>query len=264
MITSMKPIPPLSETSAKNIRRLLLKKHRDQSGKYLIEGARLVADAIDRQATIETIVLTERYWLKNEKTVESLRRLNCFIAKEKTFDRLSDTQTNQGILAIVNQRKIEEPEFTPAFCNENPILLALDTISDPGNAGTIFRTADWFGVKTVVMNTGCVEAHNPKVVRATMGSIFDLNIYEGADLIGILPKIKECGYVVVGTSGEGSTDFAPLKGKSVALMIGSEVAGLSHALISHADHVVTVPKKGRGESLNAAVAAGILLSKLTE
>jgi TrmH family RNA methyltransferase len=155
------------------------------------------------------------------------------------------------------------PEFRIAG-DSAPIVL-LDSIRDPGNLGTIIRTAEWFGVKKLICSTDCVETYNPKVVQSAMGSLFRMSTYRG-DLSAFIATLKkEGGYQVFGADLAGEPlSNAPSKDK-IALVIGSESHGISQEVLQVVDHKVLIAKGASSstESLNAAVACGILLSQLT-
>lgn len=185
-----------------------------------------------------------------------------YLASEIQMHQLSDTEQSQGILAAM------PADVQPLSALYNPEkttpVIALDRISDPGNLGTICRCADWFGVRHVVMNAACVEWHNPKSVRGSMGSVFRVTGHENTDLPEFISAMRKHGYAVYAavTEENAPSVFQTPSVKSV-LVIGSEAHGIHPDILKHCTQPVRIPRYGSAESLNAAVACGILLNDLS-
>lgn len=175
--------------------------------------------------------------------------------------KLAGTVSSSGVVALVRWSPLEFPTFAGRMAAPGPGLVAvLDSINDPGNAGTVIRTGDWFGVRGVLFGSESVEPSNPKLVRSTMGSLFHLPVSVSDNLSGSLGELRRSGFVTVGAvlSGEDAVDFRwP---ERVALVIGNEANGISAGVADELDHKVCIPSYGRAESLNAAAAFAVLVS----
>jgi TrmH family RNA methyltransferase len=185
---------------------------------------------------------------------------NIVEAPPRDFERVSDTVQSQGILAAVrwNDARADALHF-----GDRATVLALDAVSDPGNVGTVIRTAAWFGVSAVILGAGCADLLNPKTVRATMGGIFQLPVCRNENLIDALSRLKLLGFRVTPATMDGQTDWRGWANNARSvLVLGSEARGVSEEICRLADQRVTIPRRGAGESLNVAVSAGILLSAL--
>ncbi len=250
----------LSKQKLTEFSRLKEKKYRKEFGQFLIEGTRLFQEFLNSRFELSWIVITDSFQKKFGELVKPIQRHyaeQCFLSTEDKLAKISDTENAQGIVAAV--KKPSQSEF---FWNaESKTVLVCDRISDPGNLGTIMRNADWFGVKEVLLSASCVEAYNPKVVRATMGSIFRLNIFEQQDLSRILKSAKSEGYTTLAADATGDEIIKHVK--KTVLILGSEANGISSELLALSDRRVAIARIGGGESLNASVASGILLHELT-
>jgi TrmH family RNA methyltransferase len=144
------------------------------------------------------------------------------------------------------------------------LIVALDNISDPGNAGTIIRNCDWFGIKELILGENCVELYNPKVLRASMGSVFHLEISETQNLIDTLKKLKEKGYSIICTDMKGENVFKYYLGEKSIIIFSNEAAGPSQEILNLADKKITIPQIGNAESLNVASASAVILAEFTK
>lgn len=239
----------------KLLRSLQRKKGRKETGLYFVEGVRMVEEALRwRGSDIEAVIVSESFEEKNRNFVYSLDESGktVYTAKESLFAEVCNTETPQGIGAIL---KIPS-EVELAEQNANFILI-LDGVSEPGNLGTIIRTAEAAGVDVVILTKGCADLYNPKVVRATMGSLFRVPCVIDADSTAIT-MLKNDGFTVIATALNDSVEIssARISGKR-ALVIGSEAFGVSEEVLSLSDIKVRIPMAGEVESLNAGVAAGI-------
>lgn len=253
-------------TSTKNSRvkewgSLKQKKFRDQKGLYLIEGTRLVGDALRAAAPVQTL-LVSREKMDSGKLDEVINRayslgVELIEVTDAVIEHVTDTKTPQGVVAIVEKYKHHINDYIKG--KKDGLYVALDQIQDPGNLGTMIRTADAVGATGVFVGSGSVDLYNPKVVRATMGSLFHLPIFE-RDLPSVLSLLKKEGIQIIGTNAHtGQSVYDSDLTGGIALLIGSEAHGLSPGLQDILDREVVLPMPGQAESLNAAVAAGVIL-----
>ena len=182
----------------KHIRKLKEKKYRDEYNEYVIEGVKLIKEAIEENANIKTIVACDDC-VKNEeidqKVMYEIAKFNCIYAEEKVFKSISDVQNHQGLLAVMSKEKEKDKiDFS------EDLIVVLDDIQDPGNLGTILRTIDSAGLKQIIVSKKSGDVYNPKVVRSTMGAILRVNVIESPNLIDTLIEIKKHKLEIVATS----------------------------------------------------------------
>ena len=247
------------------LRSLRTRKGRDETGLFLVEGVRLCSELIPAKARVEIALVAEGRDQSGalEEQAAQLASAGAQIIRAplRDFERISDTVNSQGILAAARWEELA-PEAL-RFPGERATVLALDGVSDPGNVGTVIRTAAWFGVSAVLLGEGCADLLNPKTVRATMGGIFQLPICRDVTLKDESARLKRLGFRVTAATMDGSPDWSGwAKNPHSALILGGEARGVSEELRRLADQRVTIPRRGAGESLNVAVSAGILLSAL--
>ncbi|ARU59654.1 hypothetical protein CBW65_00290 [Tumebacillus avium] len=252
-------------TSVKNNRvkdwaALKQKKYRSQTGLYIAEGTRLVEDAVASGAPIDAILLSgDLQSGRFDKIINGLASLGTQVYEvaEQVMEHISDTKTPQGVIAVIRQLEGDPNDFLDN--KTNPLYLVLDGIQDPGNLGTMIRTADAVGATGVFLGKTCVDLYNPKVVRATMGSMYHLPVFE-VDLELFLPAMKRQGITVVGTAIDADkTVFQHDFTQGTALVIGSEAHGLSAAMADAVDQNISLPMPGKAESLNAAIASSVMM-----
>lgn len=229
------------------------KKYRNEAGVFLVEGRKMLEEALKVEADIINIIATEHFFsIWNKEPNEELK----VVASSKDMERISNLKNPPKVIAVIKQFR-----HKPVDINSD-IIVALDTINDPGNLGTIIRTCDWFGVNSILCSDDCVELYNTKVVQASMGSIFRVNVKYG-DLQTELAELKN-GHsfqlVLADANGE-SIYINTLKGK-IILLLGSESHGVSEDLFSLATKTIAIPKFGKAESLNVSIANAIILSEL--
>ena len=246
------------------LRSLRTRKGREETGLFLVEGVRLCSELIPAKARVEIVLVAEGQTsgaLGEQAAQLASAGAEIIQAPLRDFERVSDTVNSQGILAAARWDDLS-PEAL-RFPDAGAVVLALDGVSDPGNAGTVIRTAAWFGVSAVLLGQGCADLLNPKAVRATMGGIFQLPICRDVKLAEELSRLKRSGFHVTAATMDGSPDWSGwAKNPRSALILGSEAHGVSEELCRLADRRITIPRRGAGESLNVAVSAGILLSAL--
>ena len=236
----------LSKRELKILRSLRQKKFRNEHGKFLVEGEKLVQEAIESDFEVEAVYHGQS---QAPPTPSSFAVQE---VSQKELSQISSMKNPPGIMALV---KIPNESFQ---ISSNKIL-AVEDINDPGNLGTILRIADWFGIETVLCSEETVDEFNPKVIQSSMGSIFRTRLAR-VDLTEKIEKLKAKGYSIVGAEMSGKKldrDTIPQK---AVLVMGSESHGISPEIQKLLDFSVTIEKRGRAESLNVAVATGIILS----
>ncbi len=238
----------LSKNEVKYIQSLCHKKQRDQEGLFIAEGPRLVADLLSSDMEVVNIYGTAAFFDEYQVKNGAVK-----IVSADELSRISNLQTPNQVVAIVKQR---EPLNLPVLTGT--ITLVLDGIQDPGNLGTILRIADWFGIKQVIAGRDTAEIYNPKVVQASMGSICRVNVWY-YDLLQWLPGAN---MPVYGAVLDGESVYQVSKPVAGLLLIGNEGRGIHEGLQPFISRPVTIPRFGGAESLNAAVATGIILSHL--
>lgn len=240
----------------KHIRKLKEKKYRDEYNEYVIEGVKLIKEAIAEDANIKTIIACDNC-VKNEeidpKVMYEIAKYNCIYVEEKIFHTITDVQNPQGLLAIMSkEQKNEEIDFS------EDIIVVLDNVQDPGNIGTILRTIDSIGLKQIIVSKKSGDVYNPKVVRSTMGAILRVNVIESENLVDTLKNIKKHKFEIVATSLKTDNTIYDIDYKKKVIVIGNEANGVSKEILELADKKVKIPMIGKTESLNVAVATGII------
>jgi TrmH family RNA methyltransferase len=241
----------LSKAKIKYIQTLGHKKYRDIEGLYIAEGPKVVTEMLQAsRANVKQVYATGEWIADNQRMLSGIETVE--ITKEE-LEKISQLNSPNQVLTIARK---PDPLEIPA---RGRITLMLDTIQDPGNLGTIVRIADWFGIEQLICSHECADIYNPKVVQATMGSIARVNIVY-LDLLEWLSLNKGIG--IYATALEGR-DIRTLKNINEAvLIIGNESKGIHPEILQMADTHITIPRKGKAESLNAAVATGIVLSHI--
>lgn len=241
----------------KNIRKLKEKKYRDLSNSYIIEGIKLIKEAIAEKKQIKQIVVCEEN-INNggidQKLLYEIAKYECIYVTKKIFSLISDVQNPQGIMAVIEKRNSEDN-----IDYKEDVIVVLDGIQDPGNLGTILRTIDSVGLKQVIVSKETADAYNPKVVRSTMGAIFRVNIIESDNLIETLKNLRKHKYKVMATSLETNNNIYNVDYNKKVIVIGNEANGVSQEILDFADEKIKIPMLGRTESLNASVATSIIL-----
>lgn len=248
----------LSKNKIKFIQSLSRKKNRDEWGVFLVEGNKLVGEAIHSDFKIELIACTSDYADQFQNL--SNRSGELIITDNETLAKASLLQNPQDALAIVSQPHFEFKDID--FQNE--LCLALDYIQDPGNLGTILRVADWYGINNIICSENTVDLYNPKVVQASMGALFRIKTYV-ADLPSILKPAAENPVPVYGTFLEGENIYRqPLSANGI-IVLGNEGNGISEAVSRLVNHKLLIPDfsthQNKPESLNVAIAAAICCSE---
>lgn len=241
----------------KLIRKLQTKKNRDAEGKFVIEGINLVEEAISKNAPIEIIIVSDDFNF-DESRMNLEDREGTFTVSRSIFERISNAENGSGVLAVVKKTPVTEDRL--ASLDDDANVLVLDRVQDPGNIGTMIRTAVAAGYKMIAVVKGTADIYSPKVLRATAGMVFDIPIVyadNAEDMAALLGKLGKRICVTVPRGGLPYYERDLSKG--IALVIGNEGNGISDELIELADERLTIPMYGDIESLNAAVSAAILM-----
>lgn len=236
----------LSKSQIKYIASLQQKKYRQQHGEFVVEGKKLVEEVLASSMQVSSVYVTHTM-------ADQVRAPKSVVISEKESARISGLKKSPGVLAIV-----KVPTQKPKHSLQG-LELFLENLSDPGNMGTLIRTAEWFGLKRLWVAPQTVEVYNPKVVQSAMGSLFRMPIHT-LTIEEMRQKANEEGAELWAADMQG-TDYRTFKPeKPIVLVVGNEANGLSPEALQLCHRAVTIPKKGQAESLNAAMAAGILLS----
>ena len=250
---SYRPLP------IKEIAKLERKRFRDEHGVFLIEGKKVIAEALAAQLEIVQILVTGKF-LKDQRdffTDNNLNHHELTVIADHNASRHSGTTTPQGIFAIVQKPEVKFEDLLQL--NE---VAVFENVRDPGNLGTMLRTADWFGVQAIIVSNEGVDPYNDKVIRATMGSLFHLKIYSSKNVSEDLKEMKTKGYSVIVTRPEKGSATLPSVPSKYCVVMGNESAGTTGAVDQTADIFYSIPQYGDAESLNVAVSFGILLHDL--
>ena len=242
---------------------LLKTKGRTKESKFIIEGYRILTLAVECEANLDYVFINEDFENKKEHLdfIKVLKEKNIKIYKttNRIFKELVDTENTQGILAVVG---FKNRDIDNNINDSHKFVLILDRIQDPGNMGTIIRTADAAGVDAIINLKGCVDIYNPKVIRSTMGSIFDMNIIQSTQE-DALRVLKEKGFEIASSYLNTDNYYNTVNYKDkVALVIGNEANGVNDELIKESDTLVKIPIYGNAESLNAAISSAILMYEI--
>ena len=241
----------------KNIRKLKDKKYRDMHKKYIIEATKLIEEALEEGANIDTVVVCEECVKDNtldQKLLYEIAKHNCVYVTQKIFGLVTDVTNPQGILAVIDKKYTED-----SIDYNQDMVLILDGIQDPGNLGTILRTVDSVGLNQIIVSSKTADAYNPKVVRSTMGAIFRVKIIEAENLVQTIKNLKKHKFKILATSLQTNNSIYDIEYKKTALVIGNEANGVSKEILETADITAKIPMLGKTESLNASVAASVIL-----
>lgn len=238
---------------------LARKKERDRQGLFVVEGPKMFGEA--PMERIHRVYLAQSAAAQMyEKYGDRLSGLSCETVSDEVFVKMSDTKTPQGILCLVRQQHYNIEEILRESKEKHMLFIALEDIQDPGNLGTIFRTAEAAGADGVIMSSRTADIYNPKTIRSTMGSVYRVPFFHVDQMEEAVRRLQKAGVAVYaahlgGTASYDTCDYQ----KSTAFLIGNEAKGLREETAACADARITIPMAGKVESLNAAVASSILL-----
>ncbi len=245
--------------SVKEVIQLVQKaKVRKERGLFVVEGVKMFLEApVER---IEQVYISESF--AKQMPAVCQEKLACLHMSHETvtdviFEKMSDTKTPQGILCVLKQQSYRLEEMLAA---QNPLFVLLEDIQDPGNLGTIFRSGEGAGITGVIMSENTVDIYNPKTIRSTMGSIYRMPFLYTPDIGVMIEELRKKKITVYAAHLQGAKDYDMCDyGTGTAFLIGNEANGLRQETTEKADIAVKIPMKGKVESLNAAIAASILL-----
>ena len=248
-------ITSVSNAKIKNVMQLNQKaKARREQGLFVAEGRKMFLEAPENW--VFQVFVSETFSQDGELMAQ-VEKYPYEIVKDSVFRQMCDTKTPQGILTVLKLPSWSEEEV---LAGENPLVMVLEDLQDPGNAGTIIRTGEGAGVSGVFLTKTCVDITNPKVIRATMGSVYRIPFLYVEDVVSLKQQLQDRGirFFAAHLQGKNSYDREDYRG-GTAFLIGNEGKGLTEQAAEAADCLIRIPMCGQVESLNAAMAAGILM-----
>ena len=241
----------------KHIRKLKDKKYRDESNEYVVEGVKLVEEAVKENAKIKQIIVcedtTRTYEIPTHIMLE-IAKYECISVSDKIFNIITQVTNPQGIMAII-EKNAQDAQIDYS----QDIIVVLDDVQDPGNLGTILRTVDSIGLNQIIVSKGTADAFNSKVVRSTMGAIFRIKIIEVENLAQAIKEMRKHHFKLMVTSLQTKNSIYDIDFYKKSIVIGNEANGVSKEIQDMADEKAKIPMLGRTESLNASVAAGVVM-----
>lgn len=264
MIRQAMEITSVQNKVFKRFKALNMKKNREKEGLFILEGQRYIDTAIAHGHPFEAILVASDTWASFDREGHNhiyLEVCPVYIVSDSMMNELTQTEQTQGIVGIA---KVKDADVALGSMTDN--ILMLDRVQDPGNLGTIIRTADAAGFGTIFLTKGTVDPYNPKVVRSTAGSIFNVDLIEIDNKIQTLNRLKADGYRVIVTALDNAFDYNDVDGygRKNCIVIGNEANGVSDEVMALADVRIKIPIIGKAESLNAAVAAALMMYKANE
>ncbi|MFV9511134.1 TrmH family RNA methyltransferase [Tepidibacillus sp. LV47] len=257
MNTNVEIIQSVHNPKVKSWIRLKTKQGRNEQGLFLIEGIKNVEEVLQSGQEVVSIIYGEDKEIPDSwrtKMEQSKQPIHLYQVSQHIIEKLAETKTPQGFFAIVKQEL-----HTIETLLSHSFLLLVDEIQDPGNLGTIIRSADAAGVEGIILGDGTVDPYNGKVIRSAMGSMFHLPIVK-ASLDEVIPRLKESSFQVIGTSPYAKKAYFEMDYKQkTAILVGNEARGLAESRMEQVDQMVQIPFMGQAESLNVAIATSIIL-----
>ena len=241
----------------KHIKKLKDKKYRDENNEYIVEGVKLIEEAVQEKARIKKIIVcedtTRTYEIPTHVMLE-IAKYECVYVTDKIFSAITQVTNPQGVMAIIEKNaENQQIDYT------QDIIIALDNVQDPGNLGTILRTVDSIGLNQIIVSKDTVDAFNSKVVRSTMGAIFRVKIIEVENLIQTIKEMRKHHFKLLVTSLQTENSIYDIEFNKKIIVIGNESNGVSKEIQDMADEKTKIPMLGKTESLNASVAAGVVM-----
>jgi TrmH family RNA methyltransferase len=244
----------LSKKIVKYIQSLSHKKFREEEGAFIAEGTKVVSEFLLSDKMKCNLICAEKEWLlENDPLLKRITPENIFETDDHWLKSISLLKTPNKVVAVFKKKSPEVPDLA------GEIALMLDDLQDPGNMGTIVRIADWFAIDNIICSNNSVDCYNPKVVQSAMGSLARVNIFY-TDLTSFISANKKIKLYAATLSGTNIFKFSKIE--EGIILIGNEANGVREDLLQLASHQITIPRYGHAESLNAAVAAGIILSQV--
>ncbi|MGV8146196.1 MAG: TrmH family RNA methyltransferase [Alkaliphilus sp.] len=249
----------------KHTKSLKIRKNRIKNNQFLIEGVRIISEAINNNAIIEYVLCSNKLQDVNggQELLDLIeKRHDIYLLAAKAFSTLSETKNSQGIIAVI---KKESFSLDTIINKKNLLLLVLDRIQDPGNMGAIIRTAKAVNVDAIILTKGCVDIYNSKTLRATMGALFGLPVLQFDDNDEWINKLKRKKARIIATSLNTKCTYLDISYTgSIAIIMGNEANGIDEVLLSESDELIKIPMFGEIESLNVTASAAVILYKAIE
>lgn len=248
----MKRITSAQNEYIKKIAKLHSKKHREEQGLFLAEGEHLLQMLDGTDYVIDTVIMSDGFYEKNGSDYDET-----VVVPEGIFEKISDTKSPQGVIAVVGMPRDEKPIKSGRY-------IYCDNLQDPGNVGTVIRTADAFGFSGVILSKGSADVYSSKVIRSSQGSVFNIDIICETD-VDFLQKAKEDGFFLTSTAlyGESVSVKSMQTRADQIFVIGNEGNGVSEEILKMSDEIAHINMYGKAESLNVAVAASILMYEVS-
>jgi RNA methyltransferase, TrmH family len=256
----------MTKNELKHYSSLLKKKTRDEKEKFIAEGIKIIREGVKDSAwkkRCEAVIVSHRFTDEHQDFIEELRSYNIIPAEvsEQDINRLSDTVTPQGIVAVFTtapDQKLNNKKISSG------LTVALENINDPGNLGTIIRNCDWFGVKDIILSANCADVYNSKTIRSCMGSLFHVNLYRDVNLPAFCNDQKASGSKILCADLNGQDIFNYKLNTPSVIIFANEANGPSEEILALTDEAITINKLGQAESLNVASASAVILAELTK
>ena len=253
----MQIITSKENETIKAIKKLKDKKYRDLQNEYIVEGIKMIEEAVAENANIHKIVICEecvKDGVIRQKLLYTIAKYDVIYVTKKVYESITDVSNPQGILAVI-EKKNEKQEIG----KKDDLIVVLDGLQDPGNLGTILRTLDSANLKHIILSKDTADPYNPKVVRSTMGAIYRINMIVSEDIKETIRELHKNGYTILATSLQTNKSIYDVSYQKKAIIIGNEAKGVSKELLEMADEKIKIPMMGKTESLNASVATGIIV-----
>ena len=235
----MKIITSKDNELIKHIKKLKDKKYRDENKEYVVEGIKMIEEAIQEKCQIKQIIICddcEKTSIISKEQMYEIAKYECIYVTNKVFESITGVVNPQGILAVIERNNTKQENI-----RSEEIIVALDDIQDPGNLGTILRTVDSIGLTQILVSKGTADVYNPKVVRSSMGAIFRVNIIECEDLKQTLKNLQKQNYEIVVTSLQGKNSIYEIKYNKKIIGIGNEANGVEKEIQELANQKVKIP-----------------------
>lgn len=245
------------------VRSLARRKNREETRLFVVEGLRLCEELLRSGWRTEMLLVSEDSLVKADISALAKafgeRGIKILETESHQMVKIADTVNTQGVIAVA---EIKDAALDDLKFGDRAVVVALDAVSDPGNTGAVIRTAAWFGADAVLLGEGCADLFNPKSVRSTMGGMFHIPVCRRVNLPKALKRLSDEGFRITGASAQVDSNWRGwAEPARAALIMGSEAHGLSEDVKEHLDNLAAIPGKGKVESLNIAVAAGIFLAE---
>lgn len=235
----MKIITSKDNELIKHIKKLKDKKYRDENKEYVVEGIKMIEEAIQEKCQIKQIIICddcEKTSIISKEQMYEIAKYECIYVTNKVFESITGVVNPQGILAVIEKNNTKQENI-----KSEEIIVALDDIQDPGNLGTILRTVDSIGLTQILVSKGTADVYNPKVVRSSMGAIFRVNIIECEDLKQTLKNLQKQNYEIVVTSLQGKNSIYEIKYNKKIIVIGNEANGVEKEIQELENQKVKIP-----------------------